>query len=129
MYHIQQFLILLLEDLLDMLRSIWNLNERDKMKSFNLFGTKWKIKEVDKITSGEDNHEVFGQADTSSKIIRLANSVDGSIQEGDEKEITRLHELVHAIFFTGQYLSCNDDEPLVEWTARCLFQLKKQNIL
>lgn len=40
-----------------------------------------------------------------------------------------LHEIVHSIFQTGQYMSCDNDEPLVEWTARCLKALKQQHII
>ena len=33
------------------------------------------------------------------------------------------------IFLSGQYLSCYDDEPLVEWTAKALGQLTKSNLI
>ena len=36
---------------------------------------------------------------------------------------------MHAIFDAGDYHSCNDDEPLVEWCARCIYHLKKQGII
>lgn len=44
-------------------------------------------------------------------------------------KLTFLHELMHVILSTGQYNNCNNDEPLVEWLARCIYSLKNQNII
>ena len=71
-----------------------------KEKSYNLFGSTWRIQFVDEV-----------------------------VDEKDEIELTVLHGIVHSIFQTGQYMSCDNDEPLVEWTARCLKALKEQHII
>ena len=39
-----------------------------------------------------------------------------------------LHELTHSILDTGGYNNSSSDEPLVEWIARCLNSLLKQNV-
>ena len=39
--------------------------------------------------------------------------------------ITLLHELVHAIFASGMYQE-TQDEPLVEWVAKCIYSLYEQ---
>ena len=43
--------------------------------------------------------------------------------------ITLYHEIIHAILLTGQYINSSNDEPLVEWLARCILSLKNQKIL
>jgi len=40
-----------------------------------------------------------------------------------ETKITLLHELLHAILDEGQYFAQSEDEPMVEWLARCLKSL------
>lgn len=84
-----------------------------KEKSYNLFGSTWRIQFVDEVV-GENDRWLFGKTESPSK---------------DEIELTVLHEIVHSIFQTGQYMSCDNDEPLVEWTARCLKALKEQHII
>lgn len=88
-----------------------------KEKSYNLFGSTWRIQFVDEVV-GENNKWLFGETESPSRLITM-----------DEIELTVLHEIVHSIFQTGQYMSCNNDEPLVEWTARCLKALKEQHII
>ena len=43
--------------------------------------------------------------------------------------ITLVHEIIHAILDTGQYFEESQKEPLVEWIARCIISLLKQDIL
>ena len=40
-----------------------------------------------------------------------------------EAKITLLHELIHAILDEGQYHNSSENEPMVEWLARCLKSL------
>ena len=100
-----------------------------KNKSFNIFGTKYKIKFVDNVLDEEGNW-MYGRVDTSSKeiqvSIKLSNGKD--VQE-NEILITLYHEIIHAILLTGQYVNSSNDEPLVEWLARCILSLKNQKIL
>ena len=100
-----------------------------KNKSFNIFGTKYRIKFVDNVLDRENNW-AYGKTNTSSKEIlistKLSNGKD--IQE-NEILITLYHEIIHAILSAGQYMDFNNDEPLVEWLARCILSLKSQKIL
>ena len=47
----------------------------------------------------------------------------------DSLQETYYHEILHSILNEGQYNEESDNEPLVEWMAKCLLQLKKQNAL
>ena len=100
-----------------------------KNKSFNIFGSKYRIKFMDNVLN-EEGDWIYGKVDTSSKeiqvSIKLSNGKD--IQE-NEILITLYHEIIHAILLIGQYTSSSSDEPLVEWLARCILSLKNQKIL
>ena len=96
--------------------------------SIELFGTTYKIKFVDKIID-ENDDELFGQTDPCQKVILIAKTINDVIVPKNEMEITLIHELIHAIFMTGQYIEQSDDEPLVEWTARCIYKLLNKGIL
>ena len=100
-----------------------------KDKSFNIFGSKYRIKFVDNVLN-EEGDWTYGKIDTYSKeiqvYIKLSNGKD--MQE-NEILITLYHEIIHAILLTGQYMNSSEDEPLVEWLARCILSLKNQKIL
>ena len=100
-----------------------------KEKSYNLFGSTWRIQFVDEVVD-ENDRCLFGETESPSRVIIISTKKpDGSKLSKDEIELTVLHGIVHSIFQTGQYMSCDNDEPLVEWTARCLKTLKKQHII
>lgn len=41
----------------------------------------------------------------------------------------KLHELIHAILGTGMYGEVSGDEPMVEWLARSIYSLRKQDVI
>lgn len=100
-----------------------------KNKSFNIFGTKYRIKFMDNVLDEEGNW-VYGRVDTPSKEIQVSTKLSNGkdIQE-NELLITLYHEIIHAILLAGQYTDYSNDEPLVEWLARCILSLKNQKIL
>lgn len=100
-----------------------------KNKSFNIFGTKYRIKFMDNVLDEEGNW-IYGRVDTSSKEIQVSTKLSNGkdIQE-NELLITLYHEITHAVLLAGQYTDYNNDEPLVEWLARCILSLKNQKIL
>ena len=101
-----------------------------KDSRFNLFGTKYKMRFMDTVPSDDPDRFTWGDTDGRTHVVRIATKdVKGKDIDDDEVEITKFHELMHVIFSEGQYSSCNSDEPLVEWCARCLHSLKKQGIL
>lgn len=100
-----------------------------KNKTINIFGSKYKIKYIDKVYDEEGNW-IYGKVDTSNKEILISTLLhnDKPVQR-EEVEISLYHEIYHAILITGQYMQCSKDEPLVEWLARCTYLLIKQNVL
>ena len=97
-------------------------------KKIDIFGSKYTIKIVDKIE--EEDGYYRGMAYHGKRIIELARYADNVRISDNEIIETLLHEINHAILATGQYLDSNDDEPLVEWIARCYYSiLFKQKLL
>ncbi len=100
-----------------------------KNRSFNIFGSKYRIKFVDNVLDEESNW-IYGKTDASSKEILISTKLsNGKDVQENEILITLYHEIMHAILLTGQYISSSGDEPLVEWLARCILSLKNQKIL
>lgn len=98
--------------------------------SLSIFGTRYRIKYVDTVEVEDGQPYRFGQTDTIKKIIEVATKdYDGRDLTSDEIEVSFFHELMHAVFFEGQYLSQNEDEPLVEWCAKCFRSLRKQGVI
>ena len=99
-----------------------------KEKKFDLFGTVYTIKELD-VVKDEKGIELYGMCKGSAKEILIAKTINGVVIKPEEKRISLLHECLHAIFGTGCYGGSNEDEPLVEWCARCINSLIKQKII
>lgn len=100
-----------------------------KTKKFELFGKDYTLEQVEEIVNERENTVTYGITNHPEGLIQIADKVNGFKRSEKEKEITKLHEIMHAIFDAGNYHECNDDEPLVEWCARCLYSLKKQGVL
>ena len=90
-------------------------------KKIDIFGTKYTIKIVDKLQNGDAIHT--GSTYHDSLIIKIAKYVNNAKISNEEMTRTLLHEINHAILATGQYFNSNDDEPLVEWIARCYYSI------
>ena len=107
-------------------------NTKCMKTEINLFGTKYKIKFVDEPMSLDDNGEryAYGQAvHTEFEIIIPTKTVKGKPIPKYDLQKNICHEIVHCIFSEGGYTTISEDEPLVEWTARCIYELfLKQNI-
>lgn len=100
-----------------------------KNKSFNIFGSKYRIKFVDNVLN-EEGDWTYGKIDTHSKEIQVSIKLsNGKDMQENEILITLYHEIIHAILSAGQYINSCNDEPLVEWLARCILSLKNQKIL
>ena len=104
-----------------------------KNKTFKFFGETWSIKFVNQapITEGQvegafNNGVIMPTERTIWISTKWPNGK--AIEEVTIKNTIR-HELVHMIFLSGQYLSCYDDEPLVEWTAKSLGILLNQHVI
>ena len=103
-----------------------------KDKKFNLFGKRYILKFVDTLDDDpcvEEGNVLYGITRHSFGEIKVSKSIKDKVRDDDELEITKLHELFHAILDAGAYHNLNDDEPLVEWLARCTWTLKKQGVI
>ena len=106
-----------------------NMNIEDfNNKQFNIFGTVFTIKLVDTLDE-EDKLLYYGITECNTKEIRISKEVIKAKQPDSEIYITLVHEIIHAILDTGQYFEESQKEPLVEWIARCIISLLKQDIL
>lgn len=97
-------------------------------KQFDIFGTIFTIKLVDTLDE-EDNLLHYGITEGNTKEIRISKEVMKTKQPDSEIYITLVHEIIHAILDTGQWIEESQKEPLVEWLARCIISLLKQDIL
>lgn len=104
-----------------------------KNKRFKFFNSTWTIKYIkDPIKSIDTSDEgvIFGITKPAQKEILIALLDDtGKPYSKEHIEETLKHELIHMIFHEGQYNSCYVDEPLVEWVAKSLIELKIKNLL
>lgn len=99
-------------------------------REFEIFGSKWTVEYVDVIPSENENEYIFGKTWYSTRLIQVAKrDKDGNIIPKEELKLTFLHELMHAILGTGQYNGYSQDEPHVEWLARCIYSLLQQKVL
>ena len=90
-------------------------------KKIDIFGTKYTIRLVDKLE--DKNSRYDGITHHDSLIIEIARYIGEAKVSNEEMIRSLLHEINHAIFASGQYLQTNNDEPLVEWLARCMYSL------
>lgn len=101
-----------------------------KDKTFKIFDTKYRIKFVKKIEPREEGEYTFGKSDSVRYIIHVAtNDIDGKPLSDDIIITTLIHELIHVILDEGQYRSSSNDEPMVEWIAKCIYSILKQKVL
>ena len=97
-------------------------------KQFDIFGTVFTIKLVDTLDE-DDNNLHYGLTEYNTKEIRISKEVIKAKQPDSEIYITLVHEIIHAVLDTGQYIEESQKEPLIEWLSRCIISLLKQDIL
>lgn len=100
----------------------------EEQKEFDLFGTKWTIEYLDEIKDEKDCY-LYGDTDPVKKHIRIARTMRGVALRESELNVTLYHELFHAVFSEGYYFNPNEDEPMVEWCAKCLRTLVDQKVI
>lgn len=101
-------------------------------ETFDLFGTPWRIIYCDEIeVQGEDKDAFqYGLTDYTNRVISVATkSKTGEDLPESEIQITKLHEVMHCILTTGMYCDYSNDEPFVEWLARSVYSLRKQEVI
>lgn len=93
--------------------------------TLDLFGTTWEVFLVDEITK-EMSEEVdptycVGVTNSRHKQIYIKSNKEGNaVTRPQEIQLTLLHELMHLVAGEGCYSNINDDEPAIEWFAKCL---------
>lgn len=108
--------------------------EEYKVKTFNLFGETWKAVPVKgwircKEEDGKEHTYIGMTYHHKQKIEYCICDDDGKPYSKDIIRTTLLHELMHAIFGSGQYWNANDNENLVEWCAKCLNEIFKKGVV
>lgn len=94
-----------------------------------MFNITYTIKYVDIIKDNKDVF-IFGNTDIVNKCIYIATKNGNGKKLSDVTIKTTLyHELVHVILCEGAFDNISKNEPLVEWTAKCLIQLRKNNVI
>lgn len=100
-----------------------------KNRTIKIFNTSYKLRFVDEIESKEGEW-TYGTCDSATCTITVSTKgIDGKPLKDDVIKISLLHELVHAILNEGQYRNSSNDEPLVEWLAKCLKHLIDQQVI
>ena len=101
-----------------------------KNRQIKIGNSRWKVK-LEESMLGEDGESFyFGISNATYKEIKLSTKLpDNTKIKDDSLQETYYHEILHSILNEGQYNEESDNEPLVEWIAKCLLQLKKQNAL
>lgn len=101
-----------------------------KNRTIKIFNSTYKILYVDNIETDNPDRTTMGETDFNLKTIKIRYlNREGKPASRQEMELCLLHELFHAILAEGQYLHSTDDEPFVEWLARCTKHLLDQKVL
>lgn len=101
-----------------------------KNRKFKIFDSTWNIKFKDKYFKADEGGTLLGETDPNTRTIRISlRDINGNPYKEDNIRVTVLHELFHAIFLEGQYLNEYNDEPIVEWSAKCINSLLNQHVI
>ena len=111
-----------------------NMNIEDfNNKRFYLFGSEWIINIVDSIEPEVDEdgykHHYAGMTHNVTQKIEIARTVKGEKLSNEMMCKTLMHELVHVICNIGSYFNYFNNQPFVEFMARGVLSLLKQDIL
>ena len=100
-----------------------------KSRRIKIGNSVWKVKLKDKV-NGDNNEYWLGASNPLYKVIEISTKYpnDKDIEYTNKLE-TYYHEIMHSIFSEGQYFDEEKSEPLVEWVAKCLAQLKLQDAI
>ena len=100
-----------------------------KNRKIKIGNSTWKVKILENVNKDEENYWL-GSSNSLYKTIEVSTKYpDNTDLDYITKLETYYHELMHSIFAEGQYLHEKEDEPLVEWCAKCLAQLKLQDAI
>lgn len=87
-------------------------------KEFEIFGLTFKVTQPWKV----DKEEHWGECSIAKKTIKIKRSLNQ-----EQKEITYLHEVTHAILDCLEYDKLSNDEQFVERFSKALHQVIKSS--
>lgn len=89
-----------------------------------IFGTRYDVKFTEEPEKIDDKKYAYGKCSSQEYEITVTSKTsEGKQIPEDEKVRLTLHEIVHAVLNEGSYLQSSDDEPLVQWLARCFYDI------
>lgn len=88
----------------------------DIPKEFKLFGTTYTVEQLSKVIYNKES--VLGQYKHDEATIQLRKNLKREL-----KELTYLHEMVHAILLTLEYTELGYNEQFVERFSKALHQV------
>jgi hypothetical protein len=96
------------------------------VKEFVIGGIKYKVEEVDRLEEILGDNSYFGIHDQATASIKIARTSKGEVINEDIREMTILHEVLHAIFrLIGSDLENKYEEKLIEQISPYLYEYLK----
>lgn len=96
----------------------------DMKDKFTVFGTEYTINETESPTPLEDRSSQYAVCKSQEYVIELTKTTaEGKVIPTHEREKMLVHEIMHAILNEGAYSALSDNEPLVEWLARNVYDI------
>ncbi len=93
-------------------------------KEFNVFNTKYDVEFREEPLPLENGNYESGVCRSAESLIAIShNDINKKPLSKQEYEKDTMHEIIHAILNEGGYNNSSDDEPLVEWLARCMYDI------
>lgn len=105
---------------------------KEKEKKFEIMGTKYIAEFLGEVKKDNEEDGIVseGLCNSANRSIKVVTKKpDGKDLPKEDIEKNFLHELFHAILDEGQYLEQSNNEPMVEWLARCTYSLLKQRVI
>lgn len=105
---------------------------KEKEKKFEIMGTKYIAEFLGEVKKDNEEEGIIseGLCDSANRSIKVVTKrPDGKDLPKEDIEKNFLHELFHAILDEGQYLEQSNNEPMVEWLARCTYSLLQQRVI
>lgn len=97
-----------------------------KDKCIKVGDAMYQVKYID--SAYVDGNWVYGKCDSGRKTIYISlKDIDGRSLKQYDIKLTLMHELLHAIYDNCCFYDISGNESAIEWAAKCLVQLDKQN--
>ncbi len=96
----------------------------DIKDKFTVFGTEYTIVETETPTPLDNGASQYAVCKSQEYTVELTRTtVEGKQIPTSEREKMLVHEIVHAILNEGGYADESNDEPMVDWLARNVYDI------